>query len=187
MKKLALSFLLCAASAFAVTVDYSTAGTFASSGTNVSAAGVATITFMGAVASVNAPTFSSLGTFDVTATAPGTFVDSFTLTITQTVPSAGAGASSTSVLGVISGNSSGIELSFSPSSVAIGEVTYVFAPNTFGLTNPQANGGETTVQAHITAPIPEPASLGLLGSSLLGFGFLSRRFFTSNDHQQSTE
>lgn len=176
MRKFALSFLLCAASAFATEVQYSTSGLFTSTGANTTTEGGATITFKGNSADVSAPTFSSLGTFEVTdgTNTLGSFSDTFTLTITQTLPDSGTGTSSTTVSGQITGNSSGIELVFSPNTVVMADgISYIFSPDNYGLNNPSDVNGDTTIEAFI--PAPEPASMGLLGGALLGVGILSRR------------
>jgi PEP-CTERM motif len=180
IKTLALSFLVCSASAFATTVSYTTTGQFTLTSTSTEKIGDATIKFAGTSASVSTPTFSSLGTFIVTdvSALPANFSDTFTLTISQTLPTVGSGSSSTTVSGTISKNSSVIELTFVPSFVHIGTganlVTYKFAPDNYGLNNPSDNDGATTVEAYITSA-PEPASLGLLGGSLIGLGVLIRR------------
>ena len=180
MKKLALSLMFCASAAFATTVTYTTAGVFTNSGTNTSTAGGATLTFAGITTpdSADAPTFSSLGTITVSGTSPGIFSDTFTLTITQTVPSSGTGSSSSSVSGLITGSSSGINLVFVPADVIIGSgataVDYRFLNGSYGLAPPNSNGGVTSLQVQILA-LPEPATLGLMGMSLLGLGVLVRR------------
>ena len=179
MKKLALAFLLCSVAAFATTVTYSTSGVFGNSGTNTSTAGGATLTFGGITNdTVDATTFSSLGTITVSGTSPGTFSDTFALTITQSVPSVGSGSSSSTVAGMITGTSSGIELVFAPPDVTIGSgdgtITYRFLNGSYGLAPPNSNGGVTSLQVAIVA-MPEPASLGLIGVSLLGLGILVRR------------
>ncbi len=180
MKKIALALLLCSASAFATTVDYTTTGEFTSNSSNSITNGSSTIKFEGLTTTqtVGVPTFTSLGTFNVTGIVGTGYTDKFTLTIDQTVPSVGSGTSVTTVDGTITANSSTIALTFVPSSVTIGSggsaVTYLFSPDFYGLNNPGVNSGNTTIQAFITAA-PEPASLGLLGGSLLGLGLLVRR------------
>jgi hypothetical protein len=179
MKKLFLTFLLSGAAAFAFPVSYSTEGVFSSTGTDSVSNGDATIKFIGDVtANVNTPTFSSLGTFLVTGDVGGNFTDHFTLTVSQTVPSAGGGTSVTTINGTITGNSSTILLTFVPSSFAIGAVNYEFSPDSYGLNNPEDNLGKTTIGAFLTSPqasTPEPGFLGLVGVSLLGLGMMVRR------------
>jgi hypothetical protein len=111
----------------------------------------------------------------------GTFTDNFVLSITQSVPWLGSGSSSTTVIGTITGNSSTIALTFAPSAVNIGGVVYTFTPPNYGLNNPAANNGDTTIEAFINdatrsiTQSPEPGSLGVLGGSLFGFGLIIRR------------
>lgn len=186
MKKLALSFLLCSAAAFATTVTYTTSGIFTSSGTNAVTNGGATLTFtdISTPSTVNATTFSSLGVVTETGGSPqGTFSDTFTLTITQSVPAPGGSASSSSsVMGTVTVNSSTITLTFVPADVTIGTgasaIDYHFLNGSYGLNNPSGGDpgllGRTSIQADIIA-MPEPASLGLIGMSLLGLGVLVRR------------
>jgi hypothetical protein len=176
--KIALSLLFCGATAFANSVSYSTAGLFTSDSSNTISNSGETITFTGTTGNVGTPTFSSLGSFTTTGSGLGTFNDSFTLTITQTVPSNGIGTASTNISGTISSNSSTILLTFVPSDVVIGTgagmVSYLFSPDSYGLNNPSVSGGVTTIETYITST-PEPASFGLLGGALLGLGMIARR------------
>jgi hypothetical protein len=171
MKKLAIALLFCGVSAFAGTVTYSTTGDFTSTGTATVSNGGETIAFTGSAGSVSTPTFTSVGSFLVTGSASGTFSDSFTLTILQSVPS-GSGTTATPISGTITGNSSTIAIAFAPSTLAIGGADWTFA--NIGLNNPSIDGGKTVLVEQVTLT-PEPGSLALLGGSLLGFGLLARR------------
>jgi hypothetical protein len=173
MKKLALALLFCGAAAFADSVTYTTAGTFTSNGTNSITVGGATITYEGVMSpeTVNAPTFTNVGTFVITG-GTGTFSDAFTLTISETVPTSGSQAVSSPISGEITSNSSGIELSFTPSTFSIGEATWMLYSTP--LNNPSVDGGDTTVQAFVSVA-PEPGSLGLVGAALVGIGAAFRR------------
>jgi hypothetical protein len=175
MKKLAIALLFCGAAAFAGTVTYSTTGAFGGpdlSGGNLVNGG-AMIVYTGGSYSVDAPSNINIGNM-TTSGGTGTFVagDTFTLTITQSVPTAGSATSSTSVTGTILSNSSGVNLTFSPTTFSIGQITYILESSYF-LVPPVTNDGVTSIQANVTTP--EPASLGLLGASLFAFGLTARR------------
>ncbi len=180
MKKFLAALLLCSASAFATPLTYSTHGVFSGpdlSGGNLVNGG-ATISFTdNPTTSVTAPTNINIGTVNVVG-GIGTFSgDTFMLTITQTVPTpGGSNTSSTTVAGSVTSTSNGIDLTFSPTSFSIASnpaVQYILQSNYF-LVAPNTNNGQTTLQAFATAT-PEPASLGLMGASLLGLGLLVRR------------
>lgn len=176
MKKLALAFLLCGASMFAATVTYSTSGQLAGPDYNgtMLASGGATIQFAGAPSTtVTSPTNINIGTITL-AGGTGSFSgDSIVLTINQTNPSNGSSNSSSSIAGTITSDSSGVNLSFAPTTFSIGAANYTLQ-STYFLAPPNSNGGVTTIQAAVSVS-PEPASFGLIGASLLGLGFAFRR------------
>lgn len=167
--------LMFAGVTFASPVTYSTSAVFSGpdlSGGNLVNGG-ATIKFTGVpLTPVDAPTNINIGSITATG-GTGTFVgDSILLTITQTVPSAGSGNSSSTVAGTITSTSNGVDLHFVPTSFNIGQVTYLLQADYF-LVAPNTNNGVTTLQANVT--VPEPASLGFIGASLMGLGLAYRR------------
>jgi hypothetical protein len=180
-----------ASSAFATSVTYSTSGEFLSDSSNTitfgSSGNTATLTFTGITSTtVGAPTNVSFGTMNVATAGNGASGSgSFDLNIQQTVPSGGSGDFVGSLTGSFAYNSSTGLLDFSTLSLVIGSgssaVTYTLQqpPGGYELVPPNDNSGNTTIQGTIT-PAPEPNSLMLLGTGLLGAaGMLFRRRLTA--------
>jgi hypothetical protein len=176
MKKLALALMFCGISAFASTVTYSTSGVFSGPDEtgNTLVKGGATISYTpSGVQTVDAPTGINIGQINVTGGVGSFAGDSFTLTISQTIPSSGSSTTSASISGNVASTSNGIILSFTPTTFSIGEVVYNLQSSQYFLVAPNTNNGVTTLQANVVAP--EPASLGLIGASLVGLGLAFRK------------
>jgi hypothetical protein len=195
MKKLALALLVSSVSAFATSVSFTTTlGFGADTGltTDSVVMGGIEITATNVASTLN-PTVLTIADLvhfsdiDDPGPGPGTFNTPFHLTLTQTAPppSQSQNFGSATLTGTISDVNGALTLTFNAPTVLSftnGSVTtnysLIFDNTATDVFNLPVTGESRNLAADVTqTSTPEPATLGLIGASLIGMGLFVRRRF----------